>query len=98
MSGEERMKNIIVFFMAAIFLGANMYIFVPSIMRSNNKIEKLDKQAKELDSRISFYKQEIAEYEGKIEKMKDEFYKEKMGRDKHKLIKEGETIYRPIVK
>lgn len=92
------MKGVIIFLASIIFLGGNLYVFIPSIMRSYNKLEKLDRQGRDLDSKIIYYKQEITAYEDKIEKMKDEFYREKMGRDKHKLVKEGETVYKPIIK
>lgn len=89
------MKRLPTFVFLLAFMAGNAVFFMPKISRSLNKISQLDKQIKELDLRIAGYKKEIKSYDEKTIKMKSDFYREKMGRDKHKLIKEGETIYKP---
>lgn len=89
------MKRLPGFIIMLVFLAGNVVFFAPKISRSVNKLNKLNEQIRELDFKIVGYGKEIKAYEEKILKMKDEFYREKMGRDKHKLVKEGETIYRP---
>lgn len=89
------MKRLPIFISLLIFLAGNGVFFIPKISRSVNKLSKLNDQIAELDLKIIGYGKEIKNYEDKILKMKDEFYREKMGRDKYKLIKEGETIYKP---
>ncbi|MGL4981186.1 MAG: septum formation initiator family protein [Fusobacteriaceae bacterium] len=89
------MKRLPGFIIMLIFLAGNVVFFIPKISRSMNKLNKLEEHIEELDVKIVGYSKEINLYEEKISKMKNEFYREKMGRDKHKLIKDGEIIYRP---
>ncbi|MGL4403127.1 MAG: septum formation initiator family protein [Fusobacteriaceae bacterium] len=89
------MKRLPGFIIMLIFLAGNVIVFTPKISRSINKLSKLNTHIGELDLKIAGYGKEVRVYEEKILKMKDEFYREKMGRDKHKLVKEGESIYRP---
>lgn len=89
------MKRLPIFIILLFFLGGNALFFLPKISRSLNKLEKLNEQIKDLDIKIAGSEKEIKNYEQKILKMQNEFYREKMGRDKHKLIQEGEQIYKP---
>lgn len=89
------MKRLPIFIILLIFLAGNAIFFIPKISRSLTKLEKLNEQIREIDLKSSGYGKEIKSYEDKILKMKNDFYREKMGRDKHKLIKEGEMIYKP---
>ncbi|MGL5542930.1 MAG: hypothetical protein ACRDB2_06325, partial [Fusobacteriaceae bacterium] len=75
------MKRLPGFIIMLIFLAGNVIVFAPKISRSMNKLNKLNEQIKELDFKIAGYGKEVKVYEEKILKMKDDFYREKMGRD-----------------
>lgn len=75
-------------------LGINIFIFVPQINRSYVKIKRIEKRINEIDSKVLAFKEEIKDYSEKIEKLKLPYYREKIGREKLQMVKEGEQVYK----
>lgn len=88
------MGKYVVYTILLAFVGANIYMFFPSIQRSRVKMERIDKRVLEINSKIAGYDEKIAEYDEKIGKLKIDFYREKLGREKLQMVKEGEKIYK----
>lgn len=76
----------------------NLYFFVPYMYRSYVKIEKLKKEQIEIKEKIELAKKRIEDYNIRIEKLEDDFQRERIARDRLQMIKENEEIYRFIDK
>ncbi len=72
----------------------NVYLFLPQILRSNKKIDRIDKNLEVISTEIAASKEQIASYEEKIKKLEDPFYRETLGREKLQMVKDGEVIYK----
>ena len=89
---KKYIKNIIIL----IFLSINIFIFIPQIKRSLSKIYRLDKSINEIDSQIEGISEKILEFDERILDSKIDFYREKIGREKLQMVREGEKIYKEI--
>ncbi|WP_286033470.1 septum formation initiator family protein [Fusobacterium necrogenes] len=76
----------------------NLYFFVPYMYRSYIKIEKLKREQLEIKEKIKIVKKKIEDYNIRIEKLGDDFQREKIARDRLQMVKENEKIYRFIDK
>lgn len=70
--------------------------FIPSIYRSNAKIEKFEKELANLESKKKDIKVSIDYYEKEIKSLEKIENKEKVVRNKLQMVKPGEIIYRVI--
>lgn len=70
----------------------------PDIFVNYNKRQKILKECSDIQKKIELENQKILDFEKKIEVLDDEFQREKIVRDKLKMIKENEEIYRFINK
>ena len=66
--------------------------------RSYIKIEKLKREQLEIKEKIKIVKKKIEDYNIRIEKLGDDFQREKIARDRLQMVKENEKIYRFIDK
>lgn len=76
----------------------NLYFFVPYMYRSYVKIEKLKREQNEIEEKIELAKKKIEDYNIRIEKLEDDFQRERIARDRLQMVKEKEEIYRFIDK
>lgn len=90
------MKGVISFILVFLFIGGNLAKFGPQIVRSKIKIEKNSKKIMELEIEKKILIQEISEYQEKLGALNTPFYLEKIGREKLKMVKEGEKIYQLV--
>ncbi|MGL6063615.1 MAG: FtsB family cell division protein [Fusobacteriaceae bacterium] len=88
------MKKIIFSIVIVSFLSVNIIIFFPQIQRSYTKIKRIEKKIEEIESKSLGLKEEIKDYSEKIEKLKIPYYREKIGREKLQMVKEGEEVYK----
>lgn len=77
-------------------VGVNLAIFEPQIYRSHTKYEKNIRRIKELEIEKKILNEEIKDYKAKLKAIEDSFYLEKIGRDKLKMVKDGEKIYKLV--
>ncbi|PIQ88644.1 MAG: hypothetical protein COV72_07255 [Candidatus Omnitrophica bacterium CG11_big_fil_rev_8_21_14_0_20_42_13] len=85
-----KVKKIIVFPAAAIFL---LFIFFPAF----SKIQEIKQETRELNERIENIKKENSLLEEEAKKLtSDDFYIEKVAREKMGITKKGETIYKVL--
>ncbi len=91
---ENRVGKILLF--GVIIL--NIYFFVPYMYRSYVKIDKLKKEQIDIKNKIELAKNRIEDYNRRIEKLEDDFQRERIARDKLQMVKEKEEIYRFINK
>lgn len=74
----------------------NIYFFVPYMHRSYVKMEKLQREQNDIKEKIELAKNKIEDYNRRIDKLEDDFQREKIARDKLQMVKEKEEIYRFI--
>ena len=74
----------------------NIYFFVPYMDRSYVKMEKLQREQNDIKEKIELAKNKIEDYNRRIDKLEDDFQREKIARDKLQMVKEKEEIYRFI--
>lgn len=74
----------------------NIYFFVPYMYRSCVKMEKLQREQNDIKEKIELAKNKIEDYNRRIDKLEDDFQREKIARDKLQMVKEKEEIYRFI--
>ena len=74
----------------------NIHFFVPYMYRSYVKMEKLQREQNDIKEKIELAKNKIEDYNRRIDKLEDDFQREKIARDKLQMIKEKEEIYRFI--
>ena len=70
----------------------------PRIYKSFIKIQKLTSELNALKYRKQELNDEIRRYKINTDCLKDDFYKEKEVREKLKMVKPGEHIYKVLVK
>ncbi|WP_177162404.1 septum formation initiator family protein [uncultured Fusobacterium sp.] len=70
----------------------------PRIYKSFVKIQKLTSELNLLKHRKQELNDEIRRYKINTDRLKDDFYKEKEVREKLKMVKPGEHIYKVLVK
>lgn len=70
----------------------------PRIYKSFIKIQKLTFELNALKYRKQELNDEIRRYKINTDRLKDDFYKEKEVREKLKMVKPGEHIYKVLVK
>lgn len=76
----------------------NIYFFAPYMYRSYVKIDKLQKEQNDIKNKIELAKNKIEDYNRRIEKLEDDFQRERIARDRLQMVKEKEEIYRFISK
>lgn len=76
----------------------NIYFFAPYMYRSYVKIDKLQKEQNDIKNKIELAKNKIEDYNKRIEKLEDDFQRERIARDRLQMVKEKEEIYRFISK
>lgn len=64
--------------------------------RSYVKMEKLQREQNDIKEKIELAKNKIEDYNRRIDKLEDDFQREKIARDKLQMVKEKEEIYRFI--
>lgn len=74
----------------------NIYFFVPYMYRNYVKMEKLQREQNDIKEKIELAKNKIEDYNRRIDKLEDDFQREKIARDKLQMVKEKEEIYRFI--
>lgn len=79
-----------------VILAINVAIFSPQIMRSIVKINKMNLHLKDINVKILVYKEKIEDYNEKIEKLKNPYYREQIGREKLHMVNDGEIIYKLV--
>lgn len=90
------MRGILLFIVGMGIIGVNMSIFIPQIVRSNIKYEKNMRKVKDIEVQIAVMEEQIADYGNKTKALEDPFYIEKIGREKLKMVKDGEKIYKLV--
>ena len=74
----------------------NIYFIVPYMYRTYVKMEKLQREQNDIKEKIELAKNKIEDYNRRIDKLEDDFQREKIARDKLQMVKEKEEIYRFI--
>ena len=74
----------------------NIYFVVTYMYRSYVKMEKLQREQNDIKEKIELAKNKIEDYNRRIDKLEDDFQREKIARDKLQMVKEKEEIYRFI--
>lgn len=69
---------------------------VPQIKKNISKKENLENEIKTAEIKIEQLKEQILKYENFIQKLETDFEQEKIARNKLKMIKENEVIYKLI--
>ncbi|MCI6381599.1 MAG: septum formation initiator family protein [Fusobacterium mortiferum] len=59
-------------------------------------MEKLQREQNDIKEKIELAKNKIEDYNRRIDKLEDDFQREKIARDKLQMVKEKEEIYRFI--
>jgi cell division protein FtsB len=75
-------------------IGTGICVAGPNIYRSYIRLTKLKIEREELTLKKEQYVEQIRIYDEEIEKLKQNFYREKIAREKLFMIKEGEKIIR----
>lgn len=60
----------------------NIYFFAPYMYRSYVKIDKLQKEQSDIKNKIELAKNKIEDYNKRIEKLEDDFQRERIARDR----------------
>ena len=81
-----------------LFALSMIVIVTPQIYKSFVKIQKLTSELNLLKHRKQELNDEIRRYKINTDRLKDDFYKEKEVREKLKMVKPGEHIYKVLVK
>lgn len=92
----EKVKEVFIIIIISIIIGGNCTVFFPQIARSHIKYSRNMKKINELDVKILALKEQIDEYSKKVGELNDPYYIERIGRDKLKMVKEGEKIYKLV--
>ncbi|MGF6905869.1 FtsB family cell division protein [Fusobacterium sp. PH5-44] len=71
-----------------------LYIFVPQIYKSGEKISKLRAEIERLDERIVSDEKRLEELKNNINMLEDPYFKEKLVRKRLRMVKDGEVIYK----
>nr|WP_240934740.1 septum formation initiator family protein [Fusobacterium sp. FSA-380-WT-3A] len=87
-------KRFIVIFFSSIVV----FAFIPRIYRSYEKITRLNAELTSLKEKKDILNENIKEYERDIKNLDNEFYREKLVREKLKMVKPGEEIYKVLIK
>lgn len=90
------MKNIFKQIFIILIFSTIISNFVPKLIRSYSKKEKLIKNLKDLKEEKNKILIEIKSYEEKTNKLETEYYKEELARNYLKMVKPGEEIYKVI--
>lgn len=69
---------------------------IPQIKNNISKKENLKNEIEMAENKIEQLKEQILKYENFIQKLETEFEQEKIARNKLKMIKENEVIYKLI--
>ena len=88
-----KLKNKVEFFMA-LFVILVGYVFLPKIYRSHIKLDKLYAEKKSLELEEKNVKIRIAELDKGIAELHNDYFIEKQAREKLRMKKKGERIYR----
>lgn len=88
------MKKIIFIIVTSGVIGVNLSIFLPQIARSYRKSDKNMKRIHEIDVRMLTLNDQINEYTVKLKDVENSYYMERIGRDKLRMVKDGEKIYK----
>ena len=72
--------------------------FAPEIWTSQIKLNKLKTDLKILKEKKNTLDQDILSYENEMKNLDVDFYKEKIVREKLKMVKDGEVIYKTVKK
>lgn len=70
--------------------------YFSKIYRSYIKISKLNTEKENIKSQKEKIKDDMKNYDEKIEKLKKDFYVEEIARNELKFVKPGEVIYKVI--
>jgi len=70
------------------------YVFIPRIHQSMEKISRLNDEIERIDERLISEEKRLEELKENIERLDDPFYKEKLVRDRLRMVREGEVIYK----
>ena len=81
-------------FIAAVAVLIGVGAGIPNIYRSYVRLQKLKNERAELTLKRDQYEEQLRIYDEEIEKLKQNFYREKIAREKLFMIKEGEKIIR----
>lgn len=69
---------------------------IPQIKNNISKKENLENEIKTAEIKIKQLKEQILKYENFIQKLETDFEQEKIARNKLKMIRENEVIYKLI--
>ncbi|MGL4392843.1 MAG: septum formation initiator family protein [Fusobacteriaceae bacterium] len=75
-------------------IGITASKFVPQIIRSNTKIQRTEKAIKDIEKKIIATNDGIESYQKKLKDLEDPFFREKLGREKLQMVRDGEKIYK----
>lgn len=81
-------------FSLALFIILVGYVFIPKIYRSHVKLNKFSLEKKSLELEDKNVKIEIARLKKGIDEFQDDYFIEKQAREKLKMKKKGERIYK----
>lgn len=71
-----------------------LYIFVPQIYKSGDKISRLRSEIERLDERIVNDEKRLEELKISINMLEDTYFKERLVRKRLRMVKDGEVIYK----
>jgi len=71
-----------------------LYIFVPQIYKSGDKISRLRIEIERLDERIVNDEKRLEDLKTSINMLEDTYFKEKLVRKRLRMVKDGEIIYK----
>lgn len=71
---------------------------VPQIKNNISKKENLEAEIENTTKKITLLDEQIVKYDNFIKKLETDFEQEKIARNKLKMIKENEVIYKLVIK
>lgn len=71
---------------------------VPQIKNNISKKENLEAEIENTTKKIALLDEQIVKYDNFIKKLETDFEQEKIARNKLKMIKENEVIYKLVIK
>ena len=90
------MKQILILIIVTVLVGGNCVAFFPQIARSYSKYSKNMRKISEIDIKVLALTEQIDDYSKKVVELSDPYYIERIGRDKLKMVKDGEKIYKLV--
>lgn len=88
------------FWLVIILLSFFLFVYKPlnQISKNISKKKNITEEIQILDEKIAVIDKQLEKYDDHIKKLKDLYEQEKIARNKLKMVKNGEVIYKSIEK